>query len=63
MQGHSKNLVAYTSTKFDLSSSWIGVPDFRGQTKPDVNGGESVDVVIFSKARKGPSRTKSQPAK
>jgi hypothetical protein len=44
-----KIMVAYTSSKFDLSSKWTGVLDFREELNPEIKGLEAVDVIICSK--------------
>ncbi|KAJ5974529.1 hypothetical protein N7481_011739 [Penicillium waksmanii] len=42
-------MVAYTSSKFDISSKWTGVLDFHEQLDPEIKELETVDVIICSK--------------
>jgi hypothetical protein len=48
-QGQEKVVVAYTSSKFDISSKWAGVLDFYEQLDPEIKGIETVDLIICSK--------------
>lgn len=48
-QCQQKVVVAYTSSKFDISSKWTGVLDFHEQLDPEIKGLETVDVIICSK--------------
>jgi hypothetical protein len=48
-QCQQKIMVAYTSSKFDLSSKWTGVLEFKEELNPEIKGLEAIDVIICSK--------------